>query len=311
MGMSTQINNKIDKSSKIKYIRDAFNDNLPYWFMIPVVTTLIIFTIFPFIYNIYLTFVEYDLTDPASRGEFVGVENLIAAFSNPTLWTAVGVTVIFVVLALICETALGFLLAILVNSVERFEDVYRIIILLPMAVAPVSLATIGRVMLNPEIGVIPWLVSTITPISNISFLGPELALITAILLDVWQWTPFMFIIFYAGLSSVPRKLIEAAKADGAPTWRIYWSIIIPYMKPVLLVGILIRMIDLFRSFGTIQALTGGGPGNATRVFSIHLYKTAFSFLDLGAAGSMSVVYMTVIVVISNVYIIGFKFKGVW
>jgi multiple sugar transport system permease protein len=180
-----------------------------------------------------------------------------------------------------------------------------------MAIAPISLATIGRVMLNPDIGVIPWLITEFTPFVAPNFLSPDWALITVIAFDVWQWMPFMFIIIYAGLTSVPDGLIDAGRVDGAPLWRIYAHIIIPYMKPVLLVGVLIRMIDLFRSFGLVYALTSGGPGNATRLFSIHIYETAFSFLDLGAAGAMAIVYMFSIVVLSTLFIKIFGFEGVW
>jgi multiple sugar transport system permease protein len=121
----------------------------------------------------------------------------------------------------------------------------------------------------------------------------------------------MFIIFYAGLSSVPPDLVDAGRIDGAPLWRIYAHIIIPYIKPVLLVGILIRMIDLLRSFGLVYTLTSGGPGNATRLFSIHIYETAFTFLDLGAAGAMAIVYMFSIVAVSTLFIKVFGFEGVW
>lgn len=309
--MSTNTQTVDSTGHVLARIRDVGNDYLPYWFMLPVVATLLTFTVFPFLYNLYLAFVEYDLTDPTTMGEFVGLSNVVSAFTNPTLWTSVGITVAFVASALILETVLGFALASLVNGTDRFTGVYRIVFLLPMAVAPISLATIGRVMLNAEIGVIPWLITTFTPFAAPQFLGPDFALITVILFDVWQWTPFMFIIIYAGLTSVPEELIEAGRVDGAPLWRIFAHVIIPYMKPVLLVGVLIRMIDLLRSFGLVYTLTSGGPGNATRLFGIHIYETAFSFLDLGAAGAMAIVYMISIVILSTVFIKVFGFEGVW
>lgn len=309
--MSTQSQTVPTHKRFVEQIREFGNDYLPYWFMLPVVATLLTFTIFPFLYNLYLTFVEYTLTDPSSMGEFVGLSNIVGAFSNPTLWTSLGITAAFVVSALVLETALGFVLAVLVNDTERFTGFYRIALLLPMAVAPISLATIGRVMLNAEIGVIPWMINNFTPFVAPQFLGPDWALISVITFNVWQWTPFMFIIMYAGLSSVPEELLEAGRVDGARIWRIYAHIVIPYMKPVLLVGVLIRMIDLLRSFGLVYTLTSGGPGNSTRLFGIHIYETAFSFLDLGAAGAMAIVYMFSIVILSTLFIKVFKFEGVW
>jgi multiple sugar transport system permease protein len=217
----------------------------------------------------------------------------------------------FVISALVLETAIGFGLASLLKGTDRFTGFYRIVFLLPMAVAPISLATIGRVMLNQEIGVIPWLIESFTPLASPQFLSSDLALMTVVMFDVWQWTPFMFIIIYAGLTSVPEELLEAGRVDGAPIWRIFAHIIIPYMKPVLLVGVLIRMIDLLRSFGLVYSLTSGGPGNTTRLFSIHIYETAFSFLDLGAAGSMAIIYMFSIVILATLFIKIFNFEGVW
>ena len=131
-----------------------------------------------------------------------------------------------------------------------------------MAVAPVSLAMIGRIMLDPQLGIIAYAINTYTPFAAPNFLT-NLPLLTVILMDTWNWTPFMFIILYAGMTSVPDELEEAARIDGAPTWRTYVHVIIPYMKPVIFVAFLIRLIDLFRTFGTVYGLTRGGPGNAT------------------------------------------------
>lgn len=309
--MSTQTQNVINHKQFVDSIRELGDDYLPVWFMLPVVSTLLTFTVFPFLYNLYLMFVDYDLTNPASQGEFVGLSNITSAFGDPALWTAVGITVMFVISALVLETAIGFGLASLLKGTDRFTGFYRIVFLLPMAVAPISLATIGRVMLNQEIGVIPWLIESFTPLASPQFLSSDLALMTVVMFDVWQWTPFMFIIIYAGLTSVPEELLEAGRVDGAPIWRIFAHIIIPYMKPVLLVGVLIRMIDLLRSFGLVYSLTSGGPGNTTRLFSIHIYETAFSFLDLGAAGSMAIIYMFSIVILATLFIKIFNFEGVW
>lgn len=310
--MSTQTRSSPTHKRIARRLRDVGNDYLPAWFMLPVVATLLTFTVFPFLYNLYLAFVEYDLADPLSEtGKFIGLNNVTNAFNNPTLWTAVGVTVTFVLAALVLETAIGFMLAVMLSNTDRFNGFYRIVFLLPMAIAPISLATIGRVMLNDEIGVIPWLIDNLTPFASPGFLGTDMAMLTVIAFDVWQWTPFMFIIIYAGLTSVPEELVEAGRIDGAPTWRIYAHIIIPYMKPVLFVGVLIRMIDLLRSFGLVFTLTSGGPGNSTRLFSIHIYETAFSFLDLGAAGAMAIVYMFSIIILSTLFIKIFKFEGVW
>ncbi len=129
-------------------------------------------------------------------------------------------------------------------------------------------------------------------------------------MDTWNWTPFMFIILYAGLSSVPDELIEAARIDGAPTWRTYVHVVIPYMKPVIFVAFLIRLIDLFRTFGTVYGLTRGGPGNATKLISIQIFQTGFTYIDIGAASALAIVYLVVVLIICNVLIRVVGFEGV-
>ena len=204
------------------------------------------------------------------------------------------------------------MLAALVTNVSnsRLREFYRVAFILPMAIAPVSLATIGRIMLNTQVGIIPYVITAYTPFAAPNFLA-NLPLATVVAMDTWHWTPFMFIIFYAGLSSVPQQLLEAAHVDGAPLWRRYVHIVIPYMKPVIFVAVLIRLIDLFRAFGTVYSLTQGGPGTATQLVSIQIFETGFKFVNLGQASALAIAYLVGILVICNVVIRYFGFGGVW
>lgn len=310
--MSTLQQSETQQRSTVGRFRELWNQYLPYWFMTPMVIVMLLITIFPGVYELYLSLVHYDLTDPASVGTFAGLSNFQTAFTSAGAIHAFTITIVFVVGALALETALGFVMAALVAGVrsERMKSFYRVAFILPMAVAPVSLATIGRIMLNSEVGIIPYLVNTYTPLAAPSFLS-EFPLLTIILVDTWNWTPFMFIIFYAGLSSVPTTLIEASKVDGAPLWRRYVHVIIPYMKPVLFVAILIRLIDLFRTFGLVFSLTSGGPGSATELVGINIFEQGFKFVDLGVASAIAIVYLIFIVTVCHLLIIKVGFEGVW
>jgi len=293
-------------------LQDLWEEYLPVWFMTPMVIFMLIITIFPGAYDLYLALTQQDLTQPTTVGAFVGLDNFRSAFANPNTLTAVKNTLVFVFGALTLQTLLGFTLAALVAGVDsRVRGFYRVVFILPMAVAPISLATISRIMLNQEVGVIPYLVEAWTPFASPQFLSASWAMATVILIDTWNWTPFMFIIFYAGLTSVPEELKEAARVDGAPLWRIYRHVIIPYMKPVLFVAILIRMIDLFRSFGLVFTMTGGGPGQATRLLSIHIFESAVQSANFGTAAAVALAYLVFIVALCNVLIVAVGFKGVW
>lgn len=309
--MSTPTQKTSKSASELTRLRELWNDYLPYWFMTPMVIVMLLITIFPGAYDLYLSLVKYNLADPATIGQFNGLTNFQTAFTSGGAVNSFIITILFVAGALTLETSIGFVLAALVTGVKsnRMRTFYRIAFILPMAVAPVSLATITRIMLNPEIGVVPYLIGIFTPFAAPNFLS-DIPLLTVILVDTWNWTPFMFIIFYAGMSSVPDTLLEASRVDGAPLWRRYVHVVIPYMKPVLFVAILIRLIDLFRTFGLVFTLTRGGPGTATELVSINIFQAGFTFVDLGAAAAVAIVYLVGIVVLCNVLIIKIGFEGV-
>ncbi|RDZ63879.1 sugar ABC transporter permease [Haloferax sp. Atlit-12N] len=311
--MSTQTQTETTTTSEtgVARLRALWNDYLPYWFIAPMVLVMVLITFFPGAYDLYLSVIE-EPTFNIFAAEFVGLQNYETAFGRGGALHSFVITVTVVVSALALESVLGFGLAALVAGVEseRLQSFYRVLFIIPMAVAPVSLATIGRIMLNSEIGVIPYLIEATTPFAAPAFLS-EIPLLTVVLLDTWNWTPFMFIIFYAGLSSVPDTLIEASRVDGAPLWRRYLHVVIPYMKPVVFVATLIRLIDLFRTFGVVYGLTQGGPGTATQLVSINIYEQMFINNSPGVAAAIAVVYLVFVVAIANIVIAKVGFEGVW
>ncbi|GAA0219292.1 carbohydrate ABC transporter permease [Halobaculum roseum] len=311
MSTPTQTEAPTKNEPRFARVRDLWNDYLPYWFMAPMVIVMAMITFFPGAYDLYLSLIA-EPTLNVLNAEFVGLSNYETAFTRGGAIHSFVITIAVVASALLLESVLGFVLAALVAGVDSSgaKSFYRVLFIVPMAVAPVSLATIGRIMLNSEIGVVPYLIDTATPFAAPAFLS-DVPLLTVILLDTWNWTPFMFIIFYAGLSSVPETLIEASRVDGAPLWRRYLHVIIPYMKPVVFVAMLIRMIDLFRTFGVVYGLTGGGPGTATQLVSINIYEQMFINNQPGVAAAMAVVYLVLVVALANVVIAKVGFEGVW
>lgn len=309
--MSTPTQTETTDKQGLARVRDLWNEYLPYWMIAPMVLVMVMITFFPGAYDLYLSLIE-EPTINILAADFVGFEHYQTAFTRGGAVHSFVITVTVVVSALFLESILGFFLAAFVAGVEpgRIKSFYRVLFILPMAVAPVSLATIGRIMLNSEIGVIPYVINTLTPMAAPAFLS-DVPLLTVILLDTWNWTPFMFIIFYAGLSSVPDTLVEASRVDGAPLWRRYVHVIIPYIKPVVFVAVLIRMIDLFRTFGVVYGLTQGGPGTATQLVSINIYEQMFINNAPGVAAAIAVVYLIFVIAIANIVIAKVGFKGVW
>ncbi|WP_277540727.1 carbohydrate ABC transporter permease [Haloarcula laminariae] len=310
--MSTPSQTKSETAdSGLARVRDLWNDYLPYWFMAPMVLVMMTITFFPGAYDLYLSLIS-EPTMNVFAADFVGLQHYETAFTSGGAAHSFVITITVVASALLLETVLGFGLAALVAGVDagRMKSFYRVLFILPMAVAPVSLATIGRIMLNSQIGVIPYVIEAWTPLASPGFLS-EVPLLTVILLDTWNWTPFMFIIFYAGLSSVPDTLVEASRVDGAPLWRRYVHVIIPYMKPVVFVATLIRLIDLFRTFGVVYGLTQGGPGTATQLVSINIYEQMFINNQTGVAAAIAIVYLVMVIALANIVIAKVGFEGVW
>ncbi|WP_337958939.1 sugar ABC transporter permease [Halococcus sp. PRR34] len=309
--MPTETKTDTARERGLARLHNLWNEYLPYWFIAPMVLVMILITFFPGAYNLYLSLIG-EATTNVFAAEFVGLSNFETAFARGGAIHSFVITIAVVVSALLLESVLGFVLAAFVAGVEssRAKSFYRILFIIPMAVAPVSMATIGRIMLNSEIGIIPYLIEMVTPFSSPGFLS-NIPLFTVILLDTWNWTPFMFIIFYAGLSSVPDTLVEASRVDGAPLWRRYVHVIIPYMKPVVFVAALIRMIDLFRTFGVVYGLTQGGPGTATQLVSINIYEQMFINNQITVAAAIALVYLVMVVALCNIIIAKVGFEGVW
>jgi multiple sugar transport system permease protein len=198
-------------------------------------------------------------------------------------------TVIYVGVALIVELALGLGLALLVDSLGFGRGFFRAAFLIPMILPPVVVAVIWRLIFNPQFGVLNGLLKSVgVDTTHLTWTsGKTIALASVIAVDVWEWTPFMFLLISAGLQSVPQDPIEAARVDGASSWRVFRDIVLPCLKPVLFLAVLLRAMDLVRIFDQIWILTQGGPGNSTETVSLYIYRTAFRFFNFGYAAAMS------------------------
>jgi multiple sugar transport system permease protein len=216
-------------------------------------------------------------------------------------YVAAAQTLIYTAVALVIEFSLGLALALLVESLSRGRAYFRATLLTPMLLPPVVAAVVWRLVYNPQFGVLN---GTLRQLGiNTSRLtwtsGEHSALLSVILVDVWEWTPFMFLLLSAGLQSVPQEPIEAAKVDGASNWQILRHVVLPLMKSTILMAVLLRAMDLLRIFDQIFILTRGGPGYATETVSLYIYRTAFHFFNFGYAGAMSLLGLAVTVVFAQ------------
>ena len=208
-----------------------------------------------------------------------------------TLWN----TIVFVVASVTVEMVAGFALAVLVSGVRRFKGIMRTLMILPILVPPVAIGSMWKLMYNFDFGVFNQALGFVGlgPVGWLS--DPHLALASVIATDIWHWTPFIFLILFAGVEGLPREVLEAARVDGATTWQTIRKVIIPLMTPALGVAFLFRAVLAFKVFDEIFLLTSGGPGTATDVVGLHLYKVFFEQNDLGYGALLSVVIILAIV----------------
>ena len=266
--------------------------------MTPGLLFLAAIAIYPTIYSLVVSLTQWRLTtgeDP----RFVGLENYINLFSDSSFWNSVRVTLIFVIFAVAIEFVLAFVIALLFFRGFPGDKLMRTLILLPMLCAPVVVGLLARFSLEPNFGIVNQLLRAVG-LPTTEFLGsPQLALPTLIAIDVWQWTPFLFLIFLAAMQGLPEEIIEASKLDGASWPKIIWHQFLPLLKYPIMVGILLRLIDSFRVYEIIFMTTRGGPIDATSTMSWQIYDVGFRSFTISYAAAYSWLLLLLVLLTVN------------
>jgi multiple sugar transport system permease protein len=275
------------------------HSSLPYLLIAPTVAVLLALSIYPLLYAIKVS-LQVGVGDAArwSGGNFTRL--LADGFFHSALLH----TFSYAALALTFEFLLGLALALLLDGPLRGRGAFRALLLVPMMLPPVVVGVVWRLMLNPSFGAINGtLKGAGLETEGLTWTAsPLLAFISVVAVDVWQWTPFMFLVLLAGLQAIPQEPYEAAMIDGASAWQTFAHITLPLLKPAILIALLLRTMDLLRVFDQIFILTEGGPGFATETVSLYIYRAAFRFFDFGYAAAMSFALLVLTNIISIGYI---------
>ena len=261
------------------------NRMTPYVFMAPAAIIMGLALLYPLAYMIYGSFRAWDPSQNISETEFVGLKNYITLFFDPAFRESLSVTLTFAFAVVTAELAIGVGLALLLDRNIRGMSVLRTLFILPMMIAPVVVCLMWRYMYHPTVGTINKTLKSMW-FESVDWLGQH-ALLSLIIADIWQWTPFIFILSLAALQSLPRSALEAAKIDGATGWQQIRYIKLPLMMPVLIVTGLLRLIDAFKVLEVILVMTEGGPGLSTEIIALRISRTATEFRELGVAAAMS------------------------
>lgn len=270
--------------------------------VIPACVLALALAIYLFGYSFYLSLHDVNLARPWSS-PFVGFGLYKELFSSSDFWRSMNYTLYFTVIGVSLQITLGIALAVLLNRKFRLQGFYRVAILVPWIIPQVIAAMIwawillDRGILNTvltSIGILkePYLwLGSVTMTKNI-----------VIGVSTWREVPFLVLIFLAGLQTIPESMYEAARVDGATSWKQFWYITLPLLRPTLLVALLLRTMSAIKAFDLIYVLTSGGPANTTEVMGVYTYDQAFSFLRLGFASASAFVLVLIILIISVIYI---------
>ncbi|MDA0990727.1 MAG: sugar ABC transporter permease [Verrucomicrobia bacterium] len=269
--------------------------------LLPATALLAGLTIFPFVASVAMSLTNYSLVTPDELA-FTGLSNYAALLGSPEFWAALKITGLFTVLAVGIELFFGVGIALLLHHEHRGVPTLRAIYLIPMVVTPVAAVFTFRMMLNPSLGVFNYILTSLG-FAPVDWLGtPGMALLSLLLVDAWQWTPFILLIAAGGLAAIDEEPLEAARMDGAGPIALVFHHMLPMLLPYLSIALVFRAIDAFKTFDIIFVLTGGGPGAATRTLNLLAYKQGLEFLSMGYAAAIAIVMLIMTIVAAQTFL---------
>jgi multiple sugar transport system permease protein len=270
------------------------NTRLTLWlFLGPCVMYLAVFAIYPLIHSLRLSLT--DLSGAAASGAFVGLDNYRELFADPQFWNAAANSAVMVTAAVAIQVVAGVALALFFNLHLRGAWIVRGILLLPMLLTPIVVGVMWRALLNPDWGLVDWAIEAIG-LPAPDWLGSvRMAMLTLILVDCWQWTPFVFMIVFARLQTIPAEIYEAADMDGARPWTTFRRIVLPMLMPAIVFAAVFRAVDAFRSFDLIYGLSYGGPARGTTTLAFFAFQNGFQFQNYGYAAAVAYAMLVILI----------------
>jgi len=269
----------------------------------PAVITLFVITIVPTLFLFVTSLHNWELGYPWSERVFVGLRNYVQAFRSNQFIHSIWITVIYTVSAVFAEFMLGFALAKFLSQPRLPSRGFLLAcLIIPMTVTPSIAGLIWRLYLNPNYGIVNYVLTSLFKLAP-NWYSYQMALPSVVLVDIWQWTPFVTLILVAGLAAIPKSPLEAALVDGASSWQTLRYVILPLLRPIILIALVLRTMDALKMFDVVFSLTGGGPADATELLSMHVYRTGFYHSGMvGLASAMAVVLLLVITLMSRGFI---------
>lgn len=264
-------------------------------FLLPNLVSIGLFTLIPVVAGFFLSFTNWDmLSDP----QWVGLENYQDILKDRQFWNALRNTVIYTLIVIPGGLAVSMLLALALNSKIKGTAIYQAIFFLPYVSSTVAIALVWKWIYHPDYGVLNAMLRAVG-LPGVDWLtNPSVALISVAIVQIWQTAGYNMVLLLAGLRAIPKDYYEAARIDGASPWTIFWSITVPLLMPTIFFVTTISIIASFQVFNLIYVMTGGGPGNSTKVYVFYLWENGFSFFKMGYASALAYVLFVIILAIT-------------
>ena len=267
----------------------------------PSMIFLLLVTTIPLVSLLVMSFYRIDLTYPLGNG-WIGFENYLEVTEDARFWFSLKLTVIYTIVTVVLQVFIGLGLAMAFFRGFKGQGIMRVSVLLPMILAPVVVGLTWRTLiLTPEYGILDYLFIILGFGSKPWLVDPTWALISVIIIHTWQWTPFAFLVFLASLNAMPEEPLEAALLDTCSSWQRFRYVILPMLRPAIIIVLIFRTMIALRAFAAIFSATGGGPGTATEILNLYAYRVSFNSLDLGYGAALGTVLLLITIGISLVF----------
>ena len=273
---------------------------LGYSFVLLPLAYVFLVLLLPILYNVWISLHDWSLVDPTPP-KFIGLGNYIDILTNPRWLGTIGRTAIFVVASVSCQIVGGVVVAMFLYKRYPHARLLRLLLLLPMLVSEVVVGNVWRLMFNYDGGFINGILSLVG-IPPVFWLGPDLAFVSVVVADIWQQLPFVMLVIFAALQTVPHEITEAAEIDGSRGFQTFWYIILPVIRPALLLVLLFETMFAVRAFSTVWVLTQGGPGTSTTLLAVDVYRVALQSFDVGLSAALSCILLAISLLIAVLYI---------
>jgi multiple sugar transport system permease protein len=254
--------------------------------------------LYPVLAAFQLSAFDWSMGTPWTQAKWTGLSNFATALTSPRVWSSLWTTLLFALVSVGAEMVLGIALALALEKPIRGIAFFRTLFILPMMIAPVAVGLAWRYMFDAQFGLINALLKLVGIAPQAWLAEPGLAFAAIVIADIWQWTPFVFIMIAAALSNMDSSVVEASEIDGANRWQMITRIKLPMIMHVIAITLMMRLIDAFRVLEVIYVLTFGGPGDSTEILALHIYKTAFVGQQLGLAAAISLLLLIVVISLS-------------